>query len=664
MSYGWMRALAAILLAALLAFACGTQKKIDSIRKGEVKPDLTMSGRYESDLPELHVDSLKRDTLQIVDFDGQQKIIMKAVQTTDGGLVATEELQAAVVTARFRNIAERAGQVDIRFDVRVPAAMRDTRWRIRLFPDMYVMDDTLRLDPVIITGEMFREDQLKGYERYQRFLDSIISDTTKFVDLGQLELYLERYFEELYALKTDSTVVSVKKWESIYGVTQQQAIDHYTDRWSVVRNERRKAARDRMYARWVKVPIALEGIRIDTVLADGSTEFVYEYVQTIAARPRLRKVDVVLSGDIYEGATRLYDIPKGDPLTFYISSLSSFADGTERYLTKVVERRVEANSVCWIGFPVGKADVLRDFGDNEKEMARIESNLRQVAGHDLFEIDSVTVTASASPEGSEASNRALALRRAASVSSYFGDFTRRYLDSLRREEGFAVEVSDADDAGTVVVPAVTREPVRFLSRSDGENWDMLTRLVAADSVLTDDEKETYMTALDVRDQDAREARLHALPSYRHLREEVYPFLRTVRFDFHLHRKGMVKDTVHTTVIDSVYMEGVRALKEMDYEGALLRLAPYKDYNAAVAAVALDRNHTALEILERCPRSGQREYLMAIIWSRLGDDQKAVQHYLDAVTLDRSYVFRGNLDPEISVLIKKYGLNEQDDADAY
>ena len=52
-----------------------------------------------------------------------------------------------------------------------------------------------------------------------------------------------------------------------------------------------------------------------------------------------------------------------------------------------------------------------------------------------------------------------------------------------------------------------------------------------------------------------------------------------------------------------------------------------------------------------------ENLLALIYARRGDDQQAVQHYLDACRQERSYVSRGNLDPEIATLIRKYGLNK-------
>ena len=125
---------------------------------------------------------------------------------------------------------------------------------------------------------------------------------------------------------------------------------------------------------------------------------------------------------------------------------------------------------------------------------------------------------------------------------------------------------------------------------------------------------------------------------------------------------MVKDTVETTVIDDVYRDGVQAIRDRDFERAVALLAPYKDYNTAVAYLAVDRNYNALEILERQKKSPEVDYMMAILKSRLGDIQGAVQCYLEACAADRVYVSRGNLDPEISTLIRMYGLNGQDDED--
>ena len=154
--------------------------------------------------------------------------------------------------------------------------------------------------------------------------------------------------------------------------------------------------------------------------------------------------------------------------------------------------------------------------------------------------------------------------------------------------------------------------------------------------------------------------MHRESFYPVMHDSLYPLLRTVVFDFHLHRKGMVKDTVQTTVIDDVYMDGLQALKDRDFEKAVEVLGPYKDYNAAVAYLAMDRNYNAMEILKKEAPSPQVLYLMAILHSRQGDFQQAVDAYLEACRQDPSYIPRGNLDPEISVLIKTYGLNRQED----
>ena len=60
----------------------------------------------------------------------------------------------------------------------------------------------------------------------------------------------------------------------------------------------------------------------------------------------------------------------------------------------------------------------------------------------------------------------------------------------------------------------------------------------------------------------------------------------------------------------------------------------------------------------------RQYLLAIIAARMGDEQEAVQHFLRACELRSNLKFRGNLDPELSYLIRKYGLDQQDFQDNY
>ena len=205
------------------------------------------------------------------------------------------------------------------------------------------------------------------------------------------------------------------------------------------------------------------------------------------------------------------------------------------------------------------------------------------------------------------------------------------------------------------------EPIRFISRSNGENWEGLDRMMESER-FSDSDREAYARLRSIKDPDRRDWLMHREKFYPTVHDSLYPLLRTVVFDFHLHRRGMVKDTVQTTVVDDVYMDGLQALKDRDYEKAVELLGPYKDYNAAVAFLAMDRNYNALEILKKEPRTPEVNYMMAILHSRLGEMQEAVDCYMEACREDRSYVARGNLDPEISLLIKTYGLNRQEDED--
>ena len=651
------RAIAALLVFGL-ALSCASSRKMKNLSRENVSASLSLSNNYESDLPELHVDKARRDTFEVTGDDGEKILIMNAIRDdVTGEMVATDVIQAAVVTARFRNIAERHGKVDLRFQITVPPSMQDSKWQVRFNPEMFVQDDSIRLDPVIITGKGYRERQLRGYERYNRFLSSIITDSTEFIDSRALEIFIKRNIPEMYALKTDSTVVSDERYRSIYGVSAQEAIDHYTNRYRLRQNEKKISMKDRMFSRYVKTPLVTEGIRLDTVMVSSGGEFTYEYVQTINTRPKLSKVLVKLSGGIYEEDRNIYSIPQSEPLTFYISSISTFLDPSEHYKTKVIERRATANTACYIAFLPGRSHVDEDFSANRVEISRIKANLASLIENREFDIDSIMVTASCSPEGSYKLNTKLATGRSSSVSDYFGKYVRHCRDSLRRDEGLSYNLDET--YAEEPLKKGKSQKIRFIPRSNPENWDCLEALVAADSVMTGPEKEDFSRLLSVKDPDERERQMTSRPYYRHLRDVLYPKLRMVRFDFFLHRKGMVKDAVHTTVLDTTYMLGVKALADRDYETAVTLLRPYKDFNAAVALTAMDYNLSAMEILRKLAVTDRTEYLKAILYSRQGDDKEAVQHYLNAVSMNRSYVYRGNLDPEISVLIRKYGLNKDE-----
>lgn len=571
----------------------------------------------EDDGADIKIDSIRGSL-------SEGPIIMNAIRDSETGeMVASDVIVASKVTARFRNVAERAGYVTIGFDITVPAAMADSRWQLKVRPMMRILADTLELDPVYITGSGYRAAQLRGYERYRAFLATIITDTADFVHLRQLEVFLERHFPETYAMKNDSSLISEPMAENLFGVTQRDALYHYTSHLRRTINERRKLRAARLYDRYVKDPIVTEGIRLDTVLVSADGDFTYCYEHTFKSRPNLRKVMVALDGDLYEMGEHLTALPFPDELTFYISSLSSLADMTPRYRMTIVERMVYDNTKALIDFEVGKAVIDTLLGDNASEICRVRRCIENVLARDDLELDSLVIVASCSPEGSFESNRRLSQARSKAVLEHIGGY----------------------------VPEEWRDSL--IASSLPENWSQLALLVENDTVISPDMRKNISSMIaSMKNPDRTEKELSRLSEYRYLREKLYPQLRSVRFDFYLHRKGMQKDTIHTTEIDSVYMAGLQALTDLDYKRAVGILRPYDDYNAALAFMSADYNHSALDVLGRLDdRDPKVCYLMAMVLARLGQLEEAMKYFELCIAYDPYMEHRANLDPEMHQLVK-------------
>jgi len=646
-------ALLVLLLAGALAAACGTARKADRLQEGQVTASLVLPESHQAGFQELELPQVATDSLVVHDFMGREVIIMNAVRDeASGEMVASETLQAARVTARFRNVAERHGKIELAFQVIVPAAMQDSRWQVRFHPRMRVLDEELELDDILITGKDYRKAQLRGYQQYERFLRSIVTDTTRFIDMHQLEIWIKRNLPALYALRKDSTVVSDERFASIYGVAEQQAVSYYTYGWLVRRNERRIRDKDKMFRRYVKVPVQTEHLRLDTLIVNEAGEFVYNYVQMLQTRPRLRKVDILLAGEVCEQEKVVYQVPESEPLTFYISSLSAFVDGRERYLDQVISRRVDVQTEARLLFDMGDDRIREDLGDNLQEILQIRALLASLLDNQEFDLDSIVVTAHASPEGTWRANGELSQRRGSSVGRYFEQFMKQYADSADRAAGVYINLDGSRSEAPV------RPGIRFSSHAVPENWEALDRLVEADTVLTDGQKARYREHGRETDPDRRELAMRADDSYAYLKNVLYPCLRVVAFDFRLHRRDMVQDTIHTTVLDTAYMAGVQAIRDRDYQRALTILRPYADFNTAIAFCCLDYNASARSILEKLDRSAEVNYMLALVYARQGDERSAVECYLHACAQNGSFVHRGNLDPEISALIRKYDLNRE------
>jgi hypothetical protein len=441
--------------------------------------------------------------------------------------------------------------------------------------------------------------------------------------MGQLEIFLERHFPQTYSMKKDSSIVSEPMAENLFGVTQKDAALHYTKHLKVKRNEWKKRNKERMFRKYVKDPIVQEGIRLDTVITAAGS-FIYRYTHTFQSRPGLKKVMLTLDGKLYEKGECIAILPFPDELTFYISSLSTLADLRPKYRMIILERTVFDNTKALIDFALGSSQVDTLLGDNASELQRVKRCIDDVVARDEFVLDSLVIKASCSPEGSYELNRRLSLSRSEAVKALIGQYVpKEWKDSLR----------------AAALP---------------ENWEQFRLLVKNDSVMTGDavQKILHMTQ-DLDKPDHVEKSLSRLPQYRYLREKIYPKLRSVSFDFYLHRAGMVKDTIQTTQLDSVYMEGVQALKDLDYKKAVSILRPYDDYNSALAFMSAGYNHSALDVMGRLKTDDPKVcYLMALVLSRLELYDEAMKYFELCLAYDPYMEHRANLDPEMAVLVRR------------
>ena len=317
-----------------------------------------------------------------------------------------------------------------------------------------------------------------------------------------------------------------------------------------------------------------------------------------------------------------YTLPPSDTLTYTVSSLLSFLDTLPRYRIRVIDKYVTVNDRYSLSFLTGDARLVDTLGNNARELARIAALMERIVTQREFHVDSIVLTASASPEGRRAFNERLSRARAEALRSYLaGCFGRR-----------------ADRLLTV--------------RSAGELWPELTARIARDGRLAHrDEILGIIRRIGDPDRREEEIRRRYPAEYACIRAEHYPALRAVKLRCHLRRVGMVKDTIHTTELDTAYLRGRQLLEKRKYAQALYVLHDYRDRNTAIALLSLGQDREALRILEALPATAISEYLRAIACSRLGRKAEGRRHFLEACRRNEHMEYRAALDPEIDELLK-------------
>ena len=628
------------------------------------------------------------------DDKGKEHIVTEATKDSVTGEYITQmELSEITIVAKSKQVAERNGKINLDFIVTVPGELISNKWQVQLTPVAYKSADTLYLDRIFLSGADFAKMQRKGYMRYQAFMNSIIPDS----------LYLQKLFdekgyrkalaelEEEYFQAWKHEVISKERWidwsdkanarfalfnyrmernkQAIAGynsileylpayrlrremdgkyipskwkifaegnykirtrnITPEDSASitrRFTDYAKMAENRKRKEQAGEMYEKYVRFPY--EAARLDTVIKEGDN-FVYYYKQELPATENTKKIDLTLDGQILSKDETKTQLPPSDTITYFISSMVQFLDRSPRYKKKIITRKDEVNLRAYVTYKSGATEFSEDIGDNRAEIDKVFETIHGINYTGEFLIDSIRMTATSSPEGSADVNLFLSKGRALALKKYL-----------------ALRSDDREGVDTL-----------FRPRWIGEDWNRLHELVLADDSL---ENKAYLLRImkETDNPDNREYALRKYPAdYMRIRGKHYPLLRGVEFKFHLHRRNMLQDTIVMPVIDTTYMQAVKMIEDRQYRQALaiLDVSYPDDYNTAVCLMSLGYDKRALEIMTEQADTSDRNYLLAILYSRLKREEDALKMYVKSCDQDASKIWRGRLDPEINKLIVTYNL---------
>lgn len=664
-----------------LVVSCATHRPLDRVRISQ--PNMEQKTDTAFELPQM---------IKWTDENGQTRIVTQAERdSVTGEEITTVQLSEITVTARSKQIAERNGKINLDFIVTVPASLINNKWQLQLTPVAYKPQDTIYLDKIFLSGSDFAKMQKKGYLQYQAFLSSIIPDSLYLKEMFNQKGY-KKAMEELeneyfqawkneviqkerwidwsdkinarfvhFNFKVDQSRAAIEGYNSILeylpayrmhrslekkdipskwrmfadgnhlirtkSITPEDSIEiskKFTDYKKIAENQRKKEMKEEMYDKYVRFPI--QPAKLDTITKEGSN-FVYYYKQELPATENTKKIDLTLNGLILSKDETKTPLPPSDTITYYISSMVQFLDHAPRYKKKIISRKDEVNVTAYVNYKTASTTFEEGIGNNKKEIEKVFETIRNINYTGEFLIDSIYMTATSSPEGSSTMNLQLSQGRAINLKKYL----------LKKSD-------DPEGVDSLFRP-------RWL----GEDWDKLRQLIIEDDSIP--ERGKIINLYEIANLDKREVAMRTLPFYSYIREKYYPLLRAVEFKFHLHRRGMIQDTIVMPVIDTTYQRAIQMIEDRKYKQALVLLDEQypDDYNTAICLMSLGYDKRALDIMLQQPDTSDRNYVLAILYVRLKMQEQAVKSYIKSCDQDETKIWRGKLDPEINTLIKTYNL---------
>lgn len=676
-----------------LICACSVTRKLD---KTEGKPDVSFDRKTDIQMPEhtkAYLRLLEKQQNDQLTRKEEKKLKMyeSEYDSVDKERLMIIKLNDVTVRPTLKVLPERSGEISIGFMVTVPDTLLNDKWEVVVEPKMQKNDSVYNLEKVIFQGKTFDKKQQRRLLIYDEKVGAIkaFNADMSWTQYDRYKNRMEQFYRKSYGSKQDSllalaTLRSADRryaalllrhaefandrkfysepkvdlvarsdnrrfakqtnmvngilaksvtWDNSFDASRKRAL---ADKEGIF--ERKQAITDRMMARLENKRDLRQQpmVRLDSVVPDEDG-LKYYYSQKTSTQEDFDKY-IYVSVDSYIRDTKgnTLRLPTSDTLKFKVSSMDNFIDYTPHYVYRIVERVAYVNNQARVVFPIGKSNIVDTLYNNKAELAKLTDVMGKLLASDEYVVDSITLTAKSSPEGSVTLNNKLAKERAESLSRYI-----------------------VDKHGAKAQRLITAKWV-------GEDWSGLIDRITDDPSLTNKEG-IFNIIASSRDLDNREyaIRSHFPHEYAYLRDSIYPQLRVIDFKYYLHRKGMVKDTVHTTEIDEVYVEGVKALEKHDYRKAIKIFTPYgEDFNRAIALMSLGFNKSALRILENNPVTANGEYLKAILLARLEQYLEAYEHYKKACEMTPTLTQRGNLDPEIQNMLNNAAvemLKKEDDA---
>lgn len=280
----------------------------------------------------------------------------------DGELEISINIKEVTVRGRSRNISERDGKVQLKFDLTIPQNIQDEYFSVLLTPVMSYNGKVEKLAPLIVKGESY--NFLHNRQNY--FFE-------KYVDLARI--------------KGDTSQVTQKKLRNFLVTTEL----HHSQ-------------------------------KLDTIIKSATT-IRYQYTQEFPIKEDIKQVYISFDGQVKAIDNSFYELKSPDTIKYNISSLTRFLDLRPRYIEKIVDRVVKMNDKRFIAFSVGKYAIVDSLGNNKAELSKITSLMDSVANLNEYIVDSIELKASASPEGAQALNHILSLNRANALTDYINKIT-------------------------------------------------------------------------------------------------------------------------------------------------------------------------------------------------------------------------------------------------